>query len=83
MTKLEREQKRRERRRLADLNRNSEEVFRSMVRTTVIGLMVIAGVIIILLASAVRTDQEAFAATLRRTRLIREEISEMGETRDF
>ena len=79
MTKLEREQRRRERRRMADLNRNSEEVFRSMVRTTVIGLMVIAGVIILLLASAVRADQEAFAATIRRTRLIREEMAEDRE----
>ena len=83
MTKLEREQKRRERRRIADLNRNNEEVFHSMVRTTVIGLMVIAGVIILLLASALRADHEAFAATMRRTRLIREEISEMGETREY
>ena len=76
MTKIERELRRRERRRMADLNKNNEEVFRSMVRTTVAGLIIIAGVIILLLASAVRADHEAFAATLRRTRLIREEMAE-------
>ncbi len=76
MTKIERELKRRERRRMADLNRNSEEVFRGMVRITVIGLLIVAGAIILLLASALRADHEAFAATLRRTRLIREEMAE-------
>lgn len=83
MTKIERELKRRERRRMADLNRNSEEVFRGMVRTTVVGLIILAGVIILLLASAVRADQEAFASTLRRTRLIREELTELGEDREY
>ena len=83
MTKIERELRRRERRRMADLNKNNEEVFRSMVRTTVAGLIIIAGVIILLLASAVRADHEAFAATLRRTRLIREELTELGEDREY
>ena len=83
MTKIEKELKRRERRRMADLNRNSEEIFRSMVRTTVVGLIILAGVIILLLASAVRADQEAFASTLRRTRLIREELTELGEDREY
>lgn len=83
MTKIERELKRRERRRMADLNRNSEEVFRSMVRTTVVGMMLLAGIIILLLASAVRADQEAFASTIRRTRLIREELTELGEDREY
>ena len=80
---MERAIRRRERERLADLNRDDPKILRSFIRITAAALAILACVMVLIWASAVRADQEAFAATLRRTRLIREEISEMGETREY
>ena len=73
---MERAIRRRERERLADLNRDDPKILRGFIRITAAALAILACVMVLIWASAVRADQEAFAATLRRTRLIREEMAE-------
>lgn len=62
MTKIEREIRRRERRRLADLNRNNPHVFSTMLRITLIALGVAICVAIWLWAAAAQAAAEAWAA---------------------
>ena len=80
---MERAIRRRERERLADLNRDDPKILRGFIRITAAALAILACVMVLIWASAVRADQEAFAATLRRTRLIREEMTELGEDREY
>lgn len=68
MTKLEREIRRRERKRLADLNRNNIEVFRLMLKVSLVALALIAGIAIWLWAAEMQA-QEVQAAVLRAHRI--------------
>ena len=72
---MERAIRRRERKRLADLNRNDRSVFEVMIKVTLTALAVIIGLAIWIWAAEAQAEEEAFAAVLRRTRLIhREEL---------
>ena len=68
MTRLEREVRRRERRRLADLNRNNFEVFKVMLQISLVALALIAGITIWFWAAAQQT-MEVEAAVLRHHRI--------------
>lgn len=68
MTKLEREIRRRERRRLADLNRNNIEVFKVMLQISLVALAIIIGITIWFWAAAQQT-MEVEAAVLRHHRI--------------
>ena len=68
MTKLEREVRRREQRRLADLNRNNIEVFKVMLKISLVALAIIAGITIWFWAAA-QQAQEVQAAVLRHHRI--------------
>ena len=68
MTKLEREVRRRERRRLADLNRNNFEVFKVMLQISLVALAIIIGITIWFWAAAQQT-MEVDAAVLRHHRI--------------
>lgn len=68
MTKLEREVRRRERRRLADLNRNNFEVFKVMLQISLVALAIIIGITIWFWAAAQQT-MEVEAAVLRHHRI--------------
>lgn len=68
MTKLEREVRRRERRRLADLNRNNFEVFKVMLQIGLVALALIIGITIWFWAAAQQT-MEVEAAVLRHHRI--------------
>ena len=68
MTKIEREVRRRERRRLADLNRNNFEVFKVMLQISLVALAIIIGITIWFWAAA-QQAMEVEAAVLRRHRI--------------
>lgn len=68
MTRLEREIRRREQRRLADLNKNSFEVFKVMLQISLVALALIAGIAIWFWA-AEQQAQEVQAAVLRAHRI--------------
>lgn len=68
MTRLEREIRRREQRRLADLNRNNIEVFKVMLKISLVALAIIAGITIWFWAAA-QQAQEVQAAVLRAHRI--------------
>ena len=68
MTKLEREIRRRERRRLADLNRNNFEGFKVMLQISLVALAIIIGITIWFWAAAQQT-MEVEAAVLRHHRI--------------
>lgn len=68
MTKLEREIRRREQRRLADLNRNNIEVFKVMLKISLVALAIIAGITIWFWAAA-QQAMEVEAAVLRAHRI--------------
>ena len=68
MTRLEREIRRRERRRLADLNRNNFEVFKVMLQISLVALALIIGITIWFWAAA-QQAQEVQAAVLRHHRI--------------
>lgn len=68
MTRLEREVRRREQRRLADLNRNNIEVFKVMLKISLVALAIIAGITIWFWAAA-QQAQEVQAAVLRAHRI--------------
>lgn len=70
---MERAIRRRERKRLADLNRNDRSVFEVMIKVALTALAVIIGLAIWIWAAEAQAEEEAFAAVLRRTRLIRRE----------
>lgn len=78
---MERAIRRRERKRLADLNRNDRSVFEVMIKVTLTALAVIIGLAIWIWAAETQAEKEAFAAALRRTRLIRGE--ELMDTECF
>lgn len=78
---MERAIRRRERKRLADLNRNDRSVFEVMIKVTLTALAVIIGLAIWIWAAETQAEKEAFAAALRRTRLIRRE--ELMDTECF
>lgn len=68
MTRLEREVRRRERKRLADINRNNIEVFKVMLQISLVALALIAGITIWFWAAAQQT-MEVEAAVLRHHRI--------------
>jgi len=68
MTKIEREVRRRERKRLADINRNNIEVFKVMLQISLVALAIIAGITIWFWAAA-QQAQEVQAAVLRHHRI--------------
>ena len=68
MTKIEREVRRRERKRLADINRNNIEVFKVMLQISLVALAIIAGIKIWFWAAA-QQAQEVQAAVLRHHRI--------------
>lgn len=68
MTRLEREVRRRERKRLADINRNNIEVFKVMLQISLVALAIIAGITIWFWAAAQQT-MEVEAAVLRHHRI--------------
>ena len=68
MTRLEREVRRRERKRLADINRNNIEVFKVMLQISLVALALIAGIAIWFWAAAQQT-MEVEAAVLRHHRI--------------
>ena len=68
MTRLEREIRRREQRRLADLNRNSFEVFKVMLQISLVALALIAGIAIWFWA-AEQQAMDVQAAVLRAHRI--------------
>lgn len=68
MTKIEREVRRRERRRLADLNRHNFEVFKVMLQISLVALAIIIGITIWFWAAA-QQAMEVEAAVLRHHRI--------------
>lgn len=68
MTKIEREVRRRERKRLADINRNNIEVFKVMLQISLVALAIIAGITIWFWAAA-QQAQEVQAAVFRHHRI--------------
>lgn len=68
MTKIEREVRRRERRRLADLNRHNFEVFKVMLQISLVALAIIIGITIWFWAAA-QQSMEVEAAVLRHHRI--------------
>lgn len=68
MTRLEREVRRRERKRLADIKRNNIEVFKVMLQISLVALAIIAGITIWFWAAAQQT-MEVEAAVLRHHRI--------------
>ena len=68
MTRLEREIRRRERRRLADINRNNIEVFKVMLQISLVALAIIIGITVWFWAAAQQT-MEVEAAVLRHHRI--------------
>lgn len=68
MTRLEREVRRREQRRLADLNKNNIEVFKVMLKISLVALALIIGITVWFWAAA-QQAQEVQAAVLRAHRI--------------
>ena len=71
---LERQLRRRHQRRMAELNRNSNDIFGCAVKFALLTVAVVIGICVWWWAAGKQAEEEAFAATLRRTRLIKEEM---------
>ena len=78
MTRLEREIRRRERRRIADLNRNNFEVFKVMLQISLVALAIIIGITVWFWAAA-QQAQEVQAAVLRAHRITDSPLYGPGE----
>lgn len=66
---IKREVRRRERRRIEELNRNRTETVRKVWEGILIGAAILLAVALLLLAAAEKADRDAYAAVLSRTRL--------------
>ena len=76
--RIERQIRRRQRQRLADLNRNDGKIFQGMFRVTLMFLAVLIGMIIWIWAAGRQAEMEAQAAVLRSHRITSDSIYALG-----